>query len=346
MNKTLNRFIINTSTIIFHRTNLTVLERMGIISAGVRFLNILWFSIIVFLFFAPFFYFYEDGQFSHRELAYPDSQFAKIDGLEIHYRKYGQSDRYMILLHGFGSSTYTWEKITRKLSEHFTLISYDRPGFGLTERRFDLKHNPYTNEYQIELLKKFMDHFDIKKAILVGNSAGGFVALNFTLIYPEKIEALVLVDAAVFNKDWTNDSIRFLMNIPQVNHVGPDVVGKLMLKSFEETLDNSYFDPSKITEKDKEAYKKPAKIFGWKKALWELAKSTQYKDITGDLEKIQVPVIVIHGKQDKLIPLKSSEELAKALKNATLCVIDNCGHLPQEECPDEFVECLLNNFSM
>lgn len=309
-------------------------------------MNIIWFSILIILFFAPFFYFYEDGQFNHRELAYPDSQFVKIDGLEIHYKRYGQNERYMILLHGFGSSTYTWEKIVGKLSEHFTLISYDRPGFGLTERRFDLEYNPYTNEYQVELLRKLMDHFGIKKAILVGNSAGGFVALNFTLVYPERIEALVLVDAAIFNKDWTNDFVKFLMNIPQVNHIGPDVVGKIITNSFEKSLADAYYDPSKITEQDKEAYTRPTKVFGWKKALWEITKSAQYKDITGDLEKIQVPVLIIHGKQDKLIPLKSSEELARMLKNTTLCVIDNCGHVPQEECPYQFVECLLNSLAM
>lgn len=304
-------------------------------------MNMIWFSIIIVLFFAPFFYFYEDGQFSHRELAYPDSQFVEIDGLEIHYKTFGQKNRYMFLLHGFGSSTYTWEKVVGELSKYYTVISYDRPAFGLTERRFDLKYNPYTNNYQLELLKKMMDHLNIPKAVVVGNSAGGFVALNFALAYPERVEALVLVDAAVLNNDWTNGFVRFLMNIPQVNHVGPDVVGRLMEKSFEEALNEAYFDPSKITEKNKEAYTRPTKVLGWKKALWEFTKSARYEDITRDLEKINCPVLIIHGKQDRLIPVRESEELAKKFKNAVLCVIDNCGHLPQEECPKEFIECLI-----
>ncbi|MFN4190135.1 MAG: alpha/beta fold hydrolase [Pseudothermotoga sp.] len=304
-------------------------------------MKILWFSIFVVVFFAPFFYFYEDGQLSHRELAYPDSLFVKIDGLDIHYKIFGKNDRYMILLHGFGSNTYTWEKVAGKLSQYYTVIAYDRPAFGLTERRFDLKFNPYTNEYQIELLKKIMDHFNIPKAILVGNSAGGFIALNFALTYPEKVEALVLADAAVFNTDPTNVFIRFLMNIPQVNHVGPDVVGRLIQRSFEEALSGAYFDPSKITDQDKEAYTRPTKVLGWKKALWEFTKAAKYKDITQDLAKINCPVLIIHGRQDRLISVKDSEELAKRLKNATLCIIDNCGHVPQEECPEEFLECVI-----
>lgn len=299
-----------------------------------------WFSIMIVLFFAPFFYFYQDGEFTHRELAYPDSQFVEIDELEIHYKKYGQSERSMILLHGFGSSTYTWEKVTGKLSDRFTVISYDRPGFGLTERRFDLKYNPYTNEYQVELLRKLMDHFGIKKAVLVGNSAGGFVALNFALSYPERVEALVLVDAAVFSKDWANDFIRFVMNIPQVNHVGPDLIGKIITDSFEKSIAQAYYDPSKITEQDKEAYTRPTKVKGWKKALWEFTKAAKYADLKDQLGKISCHVVVIHGRQDRIIPLKDSEELARILK-AALCVIENCGHLPQQECPEEFVECLL-----
>ncbi len=299
-----------------------------------------WFSIMIVLFFAPFFYFYQDGEFTHRELAYPDSQFVEIDELEIHYKKYGQSERSMILLHGFGSSTYTWEKVAGKLSDRFTVISYDRPGFGLTERQFDLKYNPYTNEYQVELLRKLMDHFGIKKAVLVGNSAGGFVALNFALSYPERVEALVLVDAAVFSKDWANDFIRLVMNIPQVNHVGPDLIAKIITDSFEKSLAQAYYDPSKITEQDKEAYTRPTKVKGWKKALWEFTKAAKYADLKDQLGKISCPVVVIHGRQDRIIPLKDSEELARILK-AALCVIENCGHLPQQECPEEFVECLL-----
>jgi len=307
--------------------------------------NAFWLTVFIVLFFAPFFYFYEDGQFTHTELAYPDSQFVNIDGIDIHYKIHGNSERYMILLHGFGSSTYTWDKVTERLSQMFTVISYDRPGFGLTERRFDLKYNPYTNEYQVELLRKIMDHFKINRAILVGNSAGGFVALKFAISYPDRVEAVVLVDAAILNKDWTNGFTRFLMNIPQVDHVAPDIVGRLITRSFEDTLSSAYYDPSKITEQDKEEYTRPTKVLGWKKALWQLTKSVKYEDLTSQLEKINCKVIIIHGKYDKLIPPKDSEELSKKIKNAVFYVIENCGHLPQEECPQEFVECLLNGLA-
>lgn len=305
-------------------------------------MNVVWFTIFVVLFFAPFFYVYEDGCLSHRELAYPDSNFVKIDGLEIHYKIYGSQEKYMVLLHGFGSSTYTWHKIVGKLSESYTVISYDRPGFGLTERRFDLKYNPYTNEYQVELLKKLLEHLGIAKATIVGHSAGGFIAMKFALTYPQMVERIVLVDPAILTRGGVSDFLKIFFKIPQVNHVGPDVIARLITRSYGENLSQIYYDTSKLSEEDREAYLRPTRVLGWKKAFWEFVKSSEYEDITPLLPKLDKEVLIIHGEEDRVIPLQEIQELAKKLKNAKVCLIENCGHIPQEECPEQFLECLID----
>ena len=81
-----------------------------------------------------------------------------------------------------------------------TVIAFDRPAFGLTERPLEWEgQNPYSPEAQVELVIGLLDHFGVDQAILVGNSAGGTIAMQAALTYPERVSALVLVDPAVYN---------------------------------------------------------------------------------------------------------------------------------------------------
>ena len=135
------------------------------------------------------------------ELKDPDSRFIRIQGVDLHYKDMGQGETTIILLHGFGASTYSWREVMAPLSKLGRVIAYDRPAFGLTPRPLRGEWgplNPYAAASQPELLIGLMDALGIKKAILVGNSAGGTVAVNMALTYPQRVQALVLVDAAIY----------------------------------------------------------------------------------------------------------------------------------------------------
>jgi len=299
--------------------------------------------VVILLLSILYLYPYEDGITDHRSLAYKDSKFINIDGLEVHYRRYGFGERYIVLLHGFGSSTYTWNKIIKSLSPKFTIISFDRPGFGLTQRRFDLNYNPYTVEYHLKLIEKLMKLMRINRAILVGHSAGGTLAVLFTLNHPEMVEELVLIDPAIFTTSGIPEWFRIISSIPFIDHIGPKLVGWILLNSPEKILRNAYYNPNKLTEVDIEEYKKSTKIFGWKRALWEFTKGSRVESFEFRLPEINQRTIIIHGRQDKMIPLEGSIRLNKILSNSSLFIVENCGHLPQEECPDEVAKILLNN---
>ncbi|MGM0640282.1 MAG: alpha/beta fold hydrolase, partial [Thermotogota bacterium] len=103
--------------------------------------------ILILLFTVPFMYVYTDGVYSHRELAYEDSKFMTIDDFEVHYKEYGKdNEQSLILLHGFGSHTYTWDKVIKELGENYHVIAFDRPSFGLTERSLNNEINIYTTD--------------------------------------------------------------------------------------------------------------------------------------------------------------------------------------------------------
>jgi pimeloyl-ACP methyl ester carboxylesterase len=103
-----------------------------------------------------------------------DSLFIEIEGLKVHYKTSGTGQPFIILLHGFGASLFSWREVLPSLAEYGTVIAYDRPAFGLTERPLTWEgDNPYSPAAQVELLVGLMDALDIERAILVGNSAGG-----------------------------------------------------------------------------------------------------------------------------------------------------------------------------
>ena len=143
-----------------------------------------------------------DGIQPLEALVYPDSQFMDINGVDVHYQEIQiDSETLVILLHGFGSSTYSWQKVMEPFSTFGSVLAYDRPGFGLTERVLpyeDVDTNPYLLEYQSQILMAFIESKNAEKIILVGNSAGGTVALETALAYPGRIDALILISPAVY----------------------------------------------------------------------------------------------------------------------------------------------------
>lgn len=263
------------------------------------------------------------------ELVYSDSQFLEIDGVDIHFQERDTDDKtLLVLLHGFGSSTYSWQKIIDPLSEYGSVLAYDRPAFGLTERVIpfeDVPFNPYTADYQPEIVEAFFDEKQPEKIILIGNSAGGTVAIQTALNYPEKIDALVLVSPAVFGGGGAPKWVKPLLNLPQFNRLGPVFVRTIRDRGLD-ILELAWFDPEKITEME------------WDIALWEFTKVTGDNDLSTKIGDLKMPVLVITGDNDKIIPVEQSIQVADAIPQAQLQILPNCGHVPQEECPDEFLE--------
>jgi pimeloyl-ACP methyl ester carboxylesterase len=122
------------------------------------------------------------------QLADPDSQFIYINGLSIHVKTIGQGKPVFILLHGFGASLFSWHAVMEPFSHSGTVIAYDLPAFGLTERPMDWTgENPYSSQGNLDLLLGLLNYFNVQKAIRVGNSAGEFSRCS--LLFNIRIES-------------------------------------------------------------------------------------------------------------------------------------------------------------
>lgn len=269
-----------------------------------------------------------------------DSQFVKINGLDVHFKAILRSDPTFILLHGFGASVYSWHKVMQPMSQLGSVIAYDRVAFGLTERPMSWSgENPYTMDAQVEQLIGMLNHFGIQKAILVGNSAGGTLAIQTALKYPKRVEALILVDPAVYSGEGSPAWLRFIQKTPQMQRLGPLLVRSIK-KWGVDMLKQAWHDPSRITPEDLTAYQKPLMLDNWDKALWNLTIAGSKNDLAGRLKELNLPILVITGDDDRIIPTTQSIRLAGELPNASLSVIKDTGHVPQEEDPLAFMQAI------
>ncbi len=272
------------------------------------------------------------------QLTDPDSQFIELNGINVHYKTWGQGESTFILLHGFGASLFSWREVTEPLSTFGTVIAYDRPAFGLTERPLEWAgESPYSPQAQTNLVIALMDELDIEKAILVGNSAGGTVAMQVALLHPERVQAIILVDAAVFAGGGAPAWSTPILKTPQMDHLGPLIARQLQAQGTE-FLKTAFHDPSKITPDIFEGYQKPLQAKNWDKALWQLTVASQESGLVERLSEFAMPILVITGDDDRIVPTEQSLRLADELPNAMLSVIPQSGHLPHEESPIEFMQ--------
>jgi pimeloyl-ACP methyl ester carboxylesterase len=274
----------------------------------------------------------------YQQLADPDSHFVEINGLNVHYKIMGQGEPVFVLLHGFGASLFSWHAVMESFSKYGTVIAYDRPAFGLTERPMTwMGENPYSSHANLTLLLGLLDHFNIQKAILVGNSAGGALSMQFTLQHPDRVQALILVDAAVFESGGGPSWLRPFYNTPQMNHLGPLIVRSVQ-KSGLNLIKTAWYDPSNITQETWDGYTKPLKADNWDRALWYFTAASYPSGLAAHLSEFNLPVLVITGDTDKIVPTADSVRLAGLIPNAKLVIITQSGHVPHEEQPIQFMQ--------
>ena len=272
------------------------------------------------------------------DIALPESKFIEVCGLKVHYvEKPGEGN--LLLLHGFGASTFSWRYLLEgNLSER--VVAFDRPGFGLTERKNPkgLLCNPYSPEGAAELTLKLMDELGMEKATLVGHSAGAGVALLVSIKAPERVEKLILVAPAWEARNQSTFQ-KLIFSLPWTEKYFPLIL-RFSVGRLEGILENAWYNQSKLTGEVWEGHKRPLKAKDWDKGLFWVTKYGEYPNIAEELKNLNIPTLIVHCRQDKIVPLESGKKLHQIIPNSQLAIMEECGHLPHEEKPSEFLRIL------
>jgi pimeloyl-ACP methyl ester carboxylesterase len=252
--------------------------------------------------------------------------FMKVDDMEIHAEHAGTGTP-VILIHGYTSTLYTWRLNQPELATRFSVWSLDLPGFGYSDKPKDFS---YTLSGYADFMVKFMDAVGIKKAVLVGNSMGGGVAMETYLKYPERVEKLVLIDSMGYPHK--GGFILFtLMRYPVIGDV-------LMSFNYRWVIRDSlksgvYYDNGFVTDDVVDSYYNVYKTENGRKApLWVGRGISEAADLNPEkIKTITVPTLIIWGKEDTIIPVSDAELFGRDIKDSKVVVIPEAGHLPHEE---------------
>jgi pimeloyl-ACP methyl ester carboxylesterase len=272
------------------------------------------------------------------QLADDDSQFTEVDGIDFHYKTMGTGAPSLVLLHGFGASLYSWREVLPELAENHQVYVYDRLAFGLTERPTEWEgENPYRRSAAVDHLEDLLTDWDSGEAILVGNSAGGTVAIEYALRRPDNVQALILVSPGISEGSSPYSRYQWLINTPQMQRIGPLLVRSIQ-KSGLAIIDQAWHDPSRQPKDTVPLYTKPLQAENWDFALWKYSTAGEGTNLSGRLGELTLPVLVITGDDDRIIPTRQTIENAGKIPGAELVVLPSCGHVPQEECPGAFLD--------
>ncbi len=255
-----------------------------------------------------------------------------IDGVNIAYREQGEG-RPVVFVHGFASFSYTWLSLVMLLPFNLRYIALDMKGFGGSDKPDD---ELYSARDQANILVEFINRLGLDDVIIVGHSFGGIVSL-FSILSKKiknKVSGLILIDAEGYFEHMPDFIAK--LRIPVANKFGLEFMSAHTL--VKQVLEEVFYDHSKITEKMIAKYVEYLSLPHAKQSLIQSAYQFVSEDMRHAHEKfsqIDTPTLVISGAEDRVIPINESYHFKRDLPHVTMEVIYECGHSPQEECPEE-----------
>lgn len=256
----------------------------------------------------------------------PESWMETGPGERTHYHDMG-SGVPVVLLHGSGagvSAAANWWLNAPALAKNFRVIAIDLIGFGQTQVPNDVQYG--IREWGQHVLR-LLDGLGIEKAWLVGNSLGGWVALQMAIDHPERVSGVVSMG--------TGGAPRKTQALN--SHAKPDV----SREGIRRVLEDFVVDPTLVTDELVEARYQAALVPGAAERFAQViaARERDRSEFPLDdeaLRKLDLPVLLIHGREDSVIQPERSWRLAQLLPDVELHLFSNCGHWSQVECADRF----------
>ncbi|HTG61026.1 MAG TPA: alpha/beta hydrolase [Terriglobia bacterium] len=226
----------------------------------------------------------------------------------------GGEGRPLVLVHGLGGKAQNWALMMPSLRRHgYRIYAIDLLGFGQSDR----PDVDYSIALQAEVLLQFYESQHLTRADLAGWSMGGWVALKFALAHPDRVRRVVVYDSAgiyftprfdpaLFHPTTVEETQQFLALLtPQASRI-PRFVARDLIREARPT--------AWVVDRSMKSMQTGADL------------------LDGKLQTLQVPVLVVWGKQDVLVPLFCGEEMRREISQSSLAIFDGCGHLAPAEC--------------
>jgi pimeloyl-ACP methyl ester carboxylesterase len=249
-----------------------------------------------------------------------------INNLTVSYSDHGPDDAPVIIfIHGFPLNKSMWDRQVEALKENYRVIAYDIRGHGNSD--------PGIDEFFIELfvndLLRFMEKLGIEKSILCGLSLGGYIALNAVLKYPDRFDGLILNDTQCIADTSEIKENRCLAIIS---------IMKNGVEQYADEIIENLFARESFTKNKNEIIAVKEMIIGTPKqslcnTLHALA---ERKETCDQLPEINIPVLIMVGKEDKITPIAAARQMHEKILNSKLQIIQHAGHLSNLENPTAF----------
>lgn len=252
------------------------------------------------------------------------------DGANIHYRDQGPKDASaIIMIHGMSSHLQTWEPLIEELGDNYRILSLDLPGFGLTGSNPTRQYGP---EVYTEAVLTVMNTANIDRAVVIGNSMGGWTAWRMGLSHPERINGLVLLNpwgAPGEGNEKSNLAFK-LMASPIGKALMPHFTPRSIVKqSVLQTVERDDI----VTPEMVDRYYELTRFPGNRQASLDAMEASDDLSAWENIHKLKMPVLILWGREDQLIDVSRSEQFADALGTDKIVIYEGVGHLPMEEVP-------------
>ncbi|HYS18015.1 MAG TPA: alpha/beta fold hydrolase [Candidatus Binatia bacterium] len=255
---------------------------------------------------------------------------GEVDGLRLHYVVEGRGPA-VIFVHGLGGFAESWRHNIQPLASRATVFAVDLPGFGDSGK----PPTRYRLAYFAGALRGFMDALGLAQASLVGHSLGGAVSVTLALTHPTRVERLALVGAIVpgcgYRPSWIYRLVA-LRGLGEVLSLGG------CAKLYKAALARCFHTPNRreIDFFVDHGYAVRTDVVARAAYLATLRDvradfETHAVDYRRALATLQLPVLLIHGRQDRVVRAEHCAEVAGVLRHATVRWVDACGHFPQIE---------------
>jgi pimeloyl-ACP methyl ester carboxylesterase len=259
-------------------------------------------------------------------------QTIQVNGHTLFFTVKGEG-KPLILIHGYGAGMWVWEKQVEALSQSYRVYVLDLIGHGFSDR----PKIPYTPENYLHFFKDFMDGVGIEKATLIGNSMGGGIAWAMAILFPERVDRLILIDCVPPDvlDQVRNESFRTLVAIKDIPLL-PYLVISARSKSLMKWVLMECISDIKLIAP--EVVKRQYQLSMIKGTTWVLYSTFKHAEealkLKDQLSLIHQPTLFIWGEGDRIFPPQVGETLHQAIADSKFQRIEKSGHIPMWETPD------------